>query len=46
VALPAHGRLTTRPEAKLGQLSISSDHFFAFLSVLTIFAPQLPEFFG
>jgi len=32
-----------RRRGKHGQLSISSDHFFAFLSVLTTFAPELSD---
>jgi hypothetical protein len=31
---------------KLGQLPISSDHFFIFLSVLTTSAPEMPDFCG
>ncbi len=47
VAVPANGRLTAPPEAQqLGQLSISSDHFFAYLSVLTAFVSELSEFCG
>jgi hypothetical protein len=30
----------------LGRLPIISDHFFVFISVLTIFAPELSEFCG
>jgi hypothetical protein len=33
-------------ELKLGQLLISSDHFFIFLSILTTFAPELSESHG
>jgi hypothetical protein len=40
------GGLPTPAEAEPGQLLISSDHFFIFLSVLTAFVPELSEYCG
>ena len=39
-------RKASRGGENSGQLSISSDHFFVFLSVLTTSLPEMSEFFG
>jgi hypothetical protein len=48
VALAVAGSRAGRGQAAgvCGQLSISSDHFFIFLSILTTLAPELSEFCG